>query len=265
MKRIVVLVGLCFLLPGCAVHQNLQDDETAAPKTPAPAAPQAAKEENTGGAAITVNGKTISTPINGGGGTTSGDSVDGNNQTASEKRTAPSFHKIELDGAYDLSMSCNEAAAIEISAESNLLPLILTEVHDDTLRIYSKRSINSHSAPKVRVSIPALSALTVNGSGDSEINNLSGGAMMLEINGSGSAKLAGRVGNFKVNLMGSGDIKADGLIASAVEIEINGSGSAEVRADKTLNASISGSGSIVYSGSPAVRQNVSGSGEIKKR
>ena len=285
MKRIAGFAVLICLIPGCSVQRNLQEDTPAAPpKASAPVATNVSDEKNAAAAStVAIDGKTHHTSGRGrvtvnsdsDGATViingktyhsnNGASLTGNNLTRLEKRVTPAFHKIELDGAYNLSVSCHEDASLNINAEGNLLPFIKTEVRGDTLHIYSERSLNFHISPTVRISAPMISALTVNGSCNSEVYNVSGDGMTLEINGSGDSKILGRVQNFKAQISGSGSVAANDLIAEAVNVEINGSGNADVHAEKTLTASVSGSGNISYTGNPTVRQDISGSGKIEKR
>ena len=100
MRRIAVFVVLSCLLPGCVVHQILREDEPATQiKAPAP---QSSDDRSRAAGS-------------------SGPAVTGNRQQISETRKIAAFHKIEVDGAYHLTVTCQKDASLRVDAESNLL------------------------------------------------------------------------------------------------------------------------------------------------
>jgi hypothetical protein len=82
------------------------------------------------------------------------------------------------------------------------------------------------------------------------------------INGSGKAKLNGKVKGQEVNLSGSSKYDAKYLETEVTIIDLSGSGDITVWATDTLDLSISGSGSIDYYGTPRLTQKSSGSSNI---
>jgi hypothetical protein len=117
------------------------------------------------------------------------------------------------------------------------------------------------------IKIPLLSAITIHGSQNIDVNGfLNGAAIHAKIHGSGSI----RVNNTSyqsalLEVFGSGNIDAQGLQTKQAEAKIHGSGNMTVSVLERLNAGIFGSGNIYYWGNPALETTLSGSGRVIKR
>jgi hypothetical protein len=87
--------------------------------------------------------------------------------TASPHATSAMWHR-ERPGRqrFDVvDVRVGPAPSLVVEADSNLLPLIRTEVRGDTLYIYAERSYRSRNPVHVIYTVPRLSDLRQNGSG----------------------------------------------------------------------------------------------------
>lgn len=215
----------------------------------------------------------------------SGSAVEGSGKIVEDTRSVPAFQKLRLDGGFDVRVQIGTPARLVVRADDNLLPLIATRVEGDTLVVGTERGQNVHSRGKVlvMVTVPALSAAAVRGSGDLSIDGASGGPFDLALSGSGdvhmgganlsrlSASLAGsgdiqlqgRADTASFSIAGSGDIHAAELQTRSAKVSIAGSGDAEVQASELLDVNIAGSGDVRYAGSPRVQRQLAGSGEVR--
>ncbi len=213
--------------------------------------------------------------------------IRGDGSTITQTRTATGFHNIDLNGSYDVLISQDSVYSLTIEGEGNVLERITTEVLDGTLKIDSKGCIKSHRAIKIRISMPDLQMVELNGSGDIRSNNTfvvnsdvflvinGSGDMdfkiktpkMLEtrINGSGDIIIAGEADKQLLNITGSGDIHSFDLSAKTGEIKVDGSGNSEVNIAETMDVRITGSGNVIYIGTPSMEVNISGSGTVRRK
>ena len=210
--------------------------------------------------------------------------VVGNGNVITETRTLPSFEKVNSSGSFEIEIINDPSVSkVEVEAESNIIPVLETEVRGNELEIQFERntSVRTHKRVKVKVFTGSLSGLSLSGSGtmnaaaftgNSFESNVSGSGNIsfhftgtqasYDISGSGKITGAGKVTSQDIKVSGSGDIEALDLETENTAIDISGSGTAKVFATKTLKAEISGSGNITYKGNPFITSSISGSGKL---
>ncbi|HEX2968217.1 MAG TPA: head GIN domain-containing protein [Bacteroidales bacterium] len=212
--------------------------------------------------------------------------LEGSGQVLSEERSVSGFKNIELDISADVEVIYDSLFSVEVSDYENLLEYISTEVKGDNLLIrHYPRNLNiRHSTAKLRVSMPSLNSVTMNGSGKISVMsgynqlqsvNISGSgeisalepfntlSLTVDIDGSGKFLAAGKADQLNINISGSGDIDCFGLEAQRTTCHISGSGDAFVNVVRHLDVNISGSGNTVYMGNPTISSKISGSGKVK--
>lgn len=119
---------------------------------------------------------------------------------------------------------------------------------------------------RVELELPAIPAVTLRGSGDLRIDDVSQDGLNIAVIGSGDVDVAGRATQFTLELSGSGDVDARDLQAEHAAVSLVGSGDVHVYAAASIRATLSGSGDIVVHGNPPQRSDrVRGSGEIRYR
>jgi hypothetical protein len=214
----------------------------------------------TAGTSITINGSTIQasgTSITVTGETVivdgiilPGNSVQGSGKIASETRTPGNFDELRLDIAAEITITKGDTARCVVTADDNILPLILTESLAGVLRIYTRGSFASRRVVSIALQVPHPVNVAINGSGKITLAGVSQEALALAIRGSGTIRASGKVSDLSVSINGSGTVTAADLEAQTVAVTINGSGDATVHAVTSLTAAINGSGTLGYSGKP---------------
>jgi hypothetical protein len=223
-----------------------------------------------------------------------------------EPRPVPAFSQI-VQGAnnVDVEITRGPVAQVEISGDDNVVPLITTTVTDNRLEIGTTTSAGvwKRLPLKIRIVVPTLRALDLNGHGDVQLtgidtealqvslggfgdvqltdvhtddlevsigghgnvrmNDVFAGALGVSIGGFGDVDGAGRAGRLDVSIGGHGDVRLAQLPVDDAKVECGGHGNIEVTASRALDAELSGHGDIVYHGEPRVRSRVSGHGDIK--
>lgn len=220
-----------------------------------------------------------------------------------QTRTVSAVTALDLGASGDVRLSVGEPS-LSITAGQDVLPDLTTQVKGDTLVIDLDHRWRDPGPITYDLTLPALSSITlrgsgtvigdtagtgdatldlrgsgridltaldadalrvsVGGSGEVLVGQVTAGGTAVEIAGSGHVRLAGRTGTLDASIPGSGAADLQGLEARDVRASIAGSGSAHVVATDSLDASIAGSGVITYQGDARVTSRVSGSGAVTR-
>ncbi len=214
--------------------------------------------------------------------------ISGSGQIISEQRSVSGFKSLELDFPATVEIVNDSVFSVEVSDYENLLSHISTGVKGETLIIRrDPKNLNMrNSVATVKISMPSLERIQINGSGNitvlsgfPDLNsvNISGSgnvtatapsdmeSLEVIVSGSGKITLAGTTQTLNIDISGSGNFYGFDLEARKADCEISGSGNAYLNVEEQLKATISGSGNILYKGHPVVSTNISGSGKISSR
>jgi len=215
--------------------------------------------------------------------------IQGNGNLQKETRKTGTYTAISVAGSMHVEVIYGNSNSIEVEADENLLPYIITEVKGNELVIKTKNftSINSRHKMTVYATVTRVNSLHLSGSGsitgEGNFSNdgktdirISGsghvrmsfsqaGSLYVAISGSGNIKLDGSASTVDASISGSGNADCTGVVCTDASARISGSGNVRIFANRSINASLTGSGNVYYSG-PAtdVRQRTSGSGKIIK-
>ncbi|HEX8366852.1 MAG TPA: head GIN domain-containing protein [Allosphingosinicella sp.] len=200
----------------------------------------------------------------------SADAQEGNAHRATAQRAfqVGGFQSISLTGSPDVIVTVGGAPSVRAEGDARMIERLEIRVEDGDLRIgYRQRSswsFGRHRNVTVHVTVPALAAATVTGSGDMRIDRVQGGRFAATVTGSGGLDL-GRVeaGETSFSVTGSGGIRAVGR-AQRAHIELNGSGDVDLGALEIRDATVSvhGSGDVTAKAMQAARVTLMGSGDV---
>jgi hypothetical protein len=212
--------------------------------------------------------------------------LEGNGDLRTEYRAASGFEEISSSGDFKVTVKPGDDYSIEVSAESNLLSYIETDVVGSALKIRTRgvRSLRNNYPIEIFITTPALKGLSLSGSGyiktgrflsdefkvavsgsgdiDTEVET---SHIKANISGSGNILLTGEATSSEFVISGSGKIKAFDLPHNTCEAVISGSGDMYVNANDAINARISGSGTVYYINYPVIHTSISGSGGVVNR
>jgi hypothetical protein len=189
--------------------------------------------------------------------------VQGSGVPATETRDVATFRSLDLlSGVEQALVTIGDKTEVIVEADDNIVPLIHTEVNNDTLRVLSKESYSSRLGVKLRITTPALEAVSLAGSGDVQVFKLQEKRFAVHIAGSGTVKAEGSAEQVQASISGSGNIDLSAAAAKKGSADITGSGNVKVNVADSLSAKITGSGDIYYKGHPRVEQQITGSGRV---
>lgn len=190
---------------------------------------------------------------------------DSSRPPASETRTVEPFHALAFSGAGEVNVRVGDAQSVVLSGPADLLPFVRTQVADGVLAIdRGPGAPKSGKRLRVQITVPALDAAALNGSGEVSVANVSGARFRATLAGSGGLRIGGAVEELELSLSGSGDANAYGLDARAAQVKLSGSGDVYVGARDTLSVDLTGSGDVHVRGSARVTQSVHGSGSVER-
>jgi hypothetical protein len=201
-----------------------------------------------------------------------------------EERDLPSFTAVALGISGDLYLTQGSPQKVVIQSQSDL-DRIETEVKNGVLRIKTDTWSQRIKGAKIWITMPAVEALHVSGSGNMEaetsidadelelkvsgsgtikITKLSADEIEAAVSGSGDIILAGDADEVDISISGSGGVQAEALEADEGGIKISGSGNCSIDVTEELEVLISGSGTVTYYSKPQVDARISGSGKVRK-
>lgn len=209
--------------------------------------------------------------------------IEGNGIPRTETRPDEGFNEIASNGDFEVHVLPGNTYSVEITAESNLLPYISTQVDGKKLKIRTSgiHSLRQTLPIEINITTPVLNGLSISGSGYIETGNflsddfytrVSGSGDIItqvrcskidaDVSGSGTITIKGEAGDTRFLISGSGKIKTYNLEQNNCEATISGSGDMYVNASQSIDAHISGSGKIYYINYPAIHTSISGSGGV---
>ena len=213
------------------------------------------------------------------------DCIKGEGVQIVQKRSVENYDVIYVDGAFDvLVKQTNGTNSIEVNAQGNLMPYLLTNVHSKRLEITASECLQSSDPILIEVSTNGIVKIINEGSGDLNglgslkgdelkvVNDGSGnvrlkfkGEEAIVVNeGSGDVYLSGEVEELSIDLDGSGDVNTLELKSMIAKVENDGSGKISFYAKEEVAIELEGSGDIDYKGNPKnSNKEVSGSGSIR--
>jgi hypothetical protein len=210
------------------------------------------------------------------------------NVIISETRDVSGFTAIDMGSLGKVLISQGTTESLTISGSDNLVPLIKTTVQNGTLIIKTDENINvttfnNKNMLTFTIGVKDLSALTVSGLGDVQmetlstpkldltmsgagkvqLNQLTADILNLTVSGLGSVDIAGGVGEATLNIPGAGTVNAPDLKIKTANVTIPGLGNATLWVTDQLTGTISGAGNISYYGNPQTDVKTTGLGSYK--
>lgn len=209
--------------------------------------------------------------------------LEGNGIVETEFRRASGFDAVSSSGDFDITIVPGDEYSVEITAESNLLSYIETDVVGNTLKIRTRGmySLRDHRTIEIYITTPVLNGValsgsgiiktgsflsddfrvTLSGSGDID-TQISSETLKANVSGSGSIFIEGDTFESEFVISGSGKIKSYDLEQNVCQATISGSGDMYVNVSEAIDAHISGSGRVYYINYPVVHTSISGSGGV---
>lgn len=192
-------------------------------------------------------------------------SVQGSGKREVQKREVGAFTTISTDGALNVEVVCQKDLTLEIEGDDNILPLIETEVSNGVLKLNSTQGYSVSQPIVVRVTVPTLEGINVNGAGRLNVTALKSAKFEIDTNGAAQIKVSGRADLVDIESNGAGSIDAHNLQALKAVVDSKGVTRIDVDVSEHLDVTISGPSTVTYQGDPAINKTIHGPGKLEKR
>jgi hypothetical protein len=193
------------------------------------------------------------------------DEIKGSGVRLKQKREVVSFTTIATDGAFDIDVVSQKPQSLEIEGDDNLLSLITTEVSNNVLHIKSKGNFSVNDPIKLRISVPNLEKLAIDGAGKIEVSGLKNDKFEINSDGATTIRVAGETRQLNIDTSGAGKIDARKLRATKGLVEARGVARVDVNVIEQLDVTVSGPSHVTYHGDPVLNKTIHGPGSVEKK
>lgn len=232
--------------------------------------------------------------------------IEGNNNVISINREIDKdFTKVRVSTGLELIIDQGSEVSLKVEADENLHDIIITEVEDGKLKIYTKKNIWKSASKKVYLTVNTIEELKASSGSSIKTSNIlnatnlnvgssSGASINLEIkavnlnsktssgaianldvnannvvtgSSSGSTmKIKGITSTHETNASSGSSINAYRLVSKNVTAKVSSGASISVYASENINGRASSGGSVFFEGDPkTVTKNTSSGGSISSR
>jgi len=210
------------------------------------------------------------------------------NVIISENRNVSGFNAINFSALGKINLMQGDKESLNISGPDNLVPEISTTVNNGTLVIKTKENINikpiGNDNPLIfTIVVKDLTAFTVSGAGDVQMEALTPPELVIKMSGAGKVvqnqvstenlninlsgvggiDVSGQATQATIDISGAGSVNAPDLKTQTANVTISGIGGATLWVTDQLTGAISGAGSVSYYGDPQTETSSTGAGSFK--
>jgi hypothetical protein len=154
-------------------------------------------------------------------------------------------------------------AQASVSGDAELIRHV--RMHDGTLEWDTVANCFTADDLVVRLTGPAVTAWTLNGSGQLNLSDIKQDALRIAIRGSGTVTASGEVHEASFDTAGSSSAELSRLVIQRANVRIRGSAEIDLSPREDVDISITGSGVVRLHGAVArLQSHISGSGQIKQ-
>ena len=194
-----------------------------------------------------------------------GPSVKGSGNRQTQKREVAPFTSISSEGAFTIEVVCQKDLSLEVEGDDNVLPLVSTDVSGNVLRLKNSKSYSTSEPIVIRISVPNLEGLTVNGAGKFDITRLDNERFEIDANGAPAINVSGSTKLIDIDTNGAANIDTHNLRATRGVVESKGVSKVDLGVSDQLDVTVSGPSQVTYRGDPVINKTINGPGKIEKR
>jgi hypothetical protein len=194
--------------------------------------------------------------------------VRGSGTLATEERQVSGFDAIEVSGALDVRVTRAPAFSVKVTADDNIVPLILTEKRGRTLHVRTRggqRYDARAQEPRIAIAMPNVARREASGASTISVSGVDAPSLDIVASGASTVEAAGRAERLVLNVSGASRLRLLDVVARTAEVRASGASSIELQVSDTLTGQISGASSVHYRGQPRVSVESSGASSVRAR
>lgn len=194
-----------------------------------------------------------------------GPEVKGSGNRQTQTRQVSPFTAISTEGAFTIEVVCQKDVGLEIEGDDNVLPLVTSEVRGNVLHLKNTNSYSVDQPLVIKISVPNLEGLSVNGAGKFEITRMNNDRFEIDANGAPSINVSGSTKLIDIDTNGAAKIDTHNLRAARAVVDSKGVSKIDLGVSDQLDVTVSGPSQVTYRGDPVVNKTINGPGRVEKR
>jgi Putative auto-transporter adhesin, head GIN domain len=191
--------------------------------------------------------------------------IKGNGKRELQKRDVAPFTSISTNGAFTIEVTCQKDLSLEIEGDENVLSFVKTEVNSNILRLENTQSFDISEPIRVKISVPNLEGLAINGAGHIDVKGMKNDKFEIDSNGAPTITVSGTTKMVDIAANGAGKVDTQNLHATRAVVDARGVAKIDLDVSDQLDVEISGPSSVTYSGNPSVNKNIHGPGKLTRK
>lgn len=169
----------------------------------------------------------------------------GNGSHKEVSRSVEAYRKVVVGSAFQVEATEGPSKPLLVSADSNLLDSIKTEVKDNVLYVSIKGNVSSKTPFKLKLSTPIINGFDASGATKVNLKLQSRHEFELQGSGSSEVKIIGPISNLSCDLSGASRAGISTPNLGKVNVELSGASSLKMDGKlASLNADLSGASSL---------------------
>jgi len=188
--------------------------------------------------------------------------VQGAGPITSETRDVRPFSTIEIGAGIRLEFRVGSPQVVTVSAQSNILPAVATDVSGAVLTIDARDDFTTSEPVTVTVAAPTLAELSMSGGAQAWVDGIDAAALQLTLKGGARAAINGSVASVTLTADGGSAADLGELVAGSMSVTLSGGATATVNAATEVAGSASAGSRLKVLGGPRVTVAVSGGAEV---
>ena len=191
--------------------------------------------------------------------------IKGNGKRELQKRQVAAFTSISTNGAFTIEITCQKDPSLEIEGDENVLGFVKTDVSSNILRLENSQNYSVSEPVLVRISVPNLEGLAVNGAGHINVKGMNNEKFEIDTNGAPTITVAGTTKMVDIAANGAGKVDSQNLHATRAVVDVRGAARVDLDVSDQLDVKISGPSSVTYNGNPSVNKTIQGPGKLTRK
>ena len=180
--------------------------------------------------------------------------IAGSGNVVTQSREVSGFEAVSFSGVGRLILEQTGTESLTITADDNVLPLIVSDVVGRRLVLGFQSDTNFTNIQEIvfRLSVRRLEELSVSGAVSVDASGIDMDALSVSMLGASTVTTAGRSTHQEIVVSGASTYDASGLASRSVTVDASGASRVVVRVSETLHARVSGGSLVEYIGDPVV-------------
>ncbi len=186
----------------------------------------------------------------------------GEGAVTSETRQIRGFTRVEAGAGISVSVRIDPTATVEVRAQQNIVPIILTDVTNETLRIHSARSYTSSEPVEIVISTPQLDGIALSGGSHGTVDGLASDALDVSLTGGSQLTASGQSRTVTLDMTGGSTADLEAVSAATISVDLSGGGDATVTASERVQGTASGGTRLTVLGGAQLSVDTSGDAQV---